>query len=376
MTNTPSPEKLKQRLLLDVLINAGLLAGLVFLCFKILSPFLSMLLWAVVLAVTLYPLHQMLANKLGGKQGRAATVMVLLGVLLIGAPMAILSTSLAESVAGMAKHVNAGTLVVPAPPAKVAEWPLVGEKIHTAWNKAATDLPALIYNNRAEIGGLLKSALGLLAQSATGLLMFLFSFAIAGVIVAYGREGAYNARRICRRFMGSDRGDGFAVLSTSTIRAVATGVIGVAFIQAVLMGLVLIIAGIPFAGALAAIALVLGIAQVPALIIALPVIAYMWTIGDYATIPAVIYSVLLLVSGMADNVLKPLLLGRGVEAPMPVILLGALGGMVSSGLLGMFLGAVMLALGYQIFMGWVAMQEPIEVAPQDAAPAAAADPAG
>ena len=375
MSITPSPEKLKQRLLLDVLINAGLLAGLVFLCFKILSPFLSMLLWAVVLAVTLYPLHQMLANKLGGKQGRAATVMVLLGVLLIGAQMVLLSTSLAESVAGMAKHVNAGTLVVPAPPAKVAEWPLVGEKIHTVWNKAATDLPALIHNNRAEIGGLLKSALGFLAQSATGVLMFLFSFAIAGVIVAYGREGGYNARRICRRFMGSDRGDGFAVLSTSTIRAVATGVIGVAFIQAVLMGLVLMIAGIPFAGALAAIALVLGIAQVPALIIALPVIAYMWTIGDYATVPAVIYSVLLLVSGMADNVLKPLLLGRGVEAPMPVILLGALGGMVSSGLLGMFLGAVMLALGYQIFMGWVAMQEPIEAAPLDAAPAAAADPA-
>ena len=375
MSITPSPEKLKQRLLLDVLINAGLLAGLVFLCFKILSPFLSMLLWAVVLAVTLYPLHQMLANKLGGKQGRAATVMVLLGVLLIGAPMVLLSTSLAESVAGMAKHVNAGTLVVPAPPAKVAEWPLVGEKIHTVWNKAATDLPALIHNNRAEIGGLLKSALGFLAQSATGVLMFLFSFAIAGVIVAYGREGAQSARRICRRFMGSDRGDGFAVLSTSTIRAVATGVIGVAFIQAVLMGLVLMIAGIPFAGALAAIALVLGIAQVPALIIALPVIAYMWTIGDYATVPAVIYSVLLLVSGMADNVLKPLLLGRGVEAPMPVILLGALGGMVSSGLLGMFLGAVMLALGYQIFMGWVAMQEPIEAAPLDAAPAAAADPA-
>ena len=376
MSNTPSPEKLKQRLLLDVLINAGLLAALVFLCFKILSPFLSMLLWAVVLAVTLHPLHQMLANKLGGKQGRAATVMVLLGVLLIGAPMVLLSTSLAESVAGMAKHVDASTLVVPAPPAKVAEWPLVGEKIHTVWNKAATDLPALIHNNRAEIGGLLKSALGFLAQSATGVLMFLFSFAIAGVIVAYGREGGYNARRICRRFMGSDRGDGFAVLSTSTIRAVATGVIGVAFIQAVLMGLVLMIAGIPFAGALAAIALVLGIAQVPALIIALPVIAYMWTIGDYATVPAVIYSVLLLVSGMADNVLKPLLLGRGVEAPMPVILLGALGGMVSSGLLGMFLGAVMLALGYQIFMGWVAMQEPIEAAPQDAATAAAADPAG
>lgn len=369
MSDNPGAMKLRQRELLDVLINAGLLAGLVFLCFKILSPFLTMLLWAVVLAVTLYPLHQMLARRLGGHQGRAATVLVLFGVLLIGTPMILLSVSLAESVAGLAKNVDASTLVIPAPPAKIAEWPLVGDKIYSIWTMAATDLPELIQKMRPAIAGVLKSALGFFAHSVTGVLMFLFSFVIAGVIVAFGQEGAFSARRISRRFLGADRGDSFQSLSTTTIRAVATGVIGVAFIQAMLMGLVLMIAGIPFAGVLAAVTLILAIAQVPALIIALPVIAYMWTIGDYATVPAVIYSVLLLVSGMADNVLKPLLLGRGVEAPMPVILLGALGGMVAGGLLGMFLGAVLLALGYQMFMGWVAPQEPFE-----APPAAAVDP--
>ncbi len=371
MSNHTNPEKFLQRQLLDVLISAGLVACLVFLCFRILSPFLTMLLWAVVLAVTLYPLHQLLASKLAGNQGRAAVAMVLIGILLIGTPVTFLSISLAESVANMAKNVDASTLVIPAPPAKIAEWPLVGDKIHAVWTTAATNLPELIQKMRPAIGDMLKAMLGFFAHSVTGLLMFLFSFAVAGVIVAYGREGAHSARRISRRFMGPERGDRFAALSTATIRAVATGVIGVAFIQAVLMGLVLMIAGIPFAGALAAIALVLGIAQVPALIIVIPVIAYMWTLGDYATVPAVMYSILLLVSGMADNVLKPLLLGRGVDAPMPVILLGALGGMVAAGLLGMFLGAVMLALGYQMFMGWVAMQEPIETAP-----AAAADPAG
>jgi predicted PurR-regulated permease PerM len=363
MSENQNAVKLRQRELLDVLINAGLLAALVFLCFKILSPFLTMLLWAVVLAVTLYPLHQLLAGRLGGHQGRAATVLVLFGVLLIGTPMVFLSVSLAESVAGLAKSFDASMLVIPAPPAKVAGWPLVGDKIYSAWSMAATNLPELIENMRPAIADMLRSTLGFLAQSVTGLLMFLFSFVIAGVIAAFGQEGARSARRISRRFMGSDRGDGFAALSTSTIRAVATGVIGVAFIQAMLMGLVLMIAGIPFAGALAAVALIVGIAQVPALIVALPVIAYMWTIGDYATLPAVVYSVLLLVSGMADNVLKPLLLGRGVEAPMPVILLGALGGMVAGGLLGMFLGAVLLALGYQMFMSWVALQEPAEAPP-------------
>jgi predicted PurR-regulated permease PerM len=128
---------------------------------------------------------------------------------------------------------------------------------------------------------------------------------------------------------------------------------------------VMMIAGIPFTGVLALIVLVLGIAQVPALLVTLPVIAYIWVSGDYATVPAVIYSVLLFIAGMLDNVLKPLMLGRGVDAPMPVILLGALGGMVSSGILGMFVGATLLALGYQIFMGWVAANPDNPAAPTE-----------
>jgi predicted PurR-regulated permease PerM len=113
----------------------------------------------------------------------------------------------------------------------------------------------------------------------------------------------------------------------------------------------LIIAGIPWPGLLSLVVLVLGVAQIPALLVTLPVIIYIWYSGDYSTTAAISYSVLLFVSGMADNVLKPLMLGRGVDAPMPVILLGALGGMATTGILGMFIGATLLALGYQIFMG-------------------------
>ena len=110
----------------------------------------------------------------------------------------------------------------------------------------------------------------------------------------------------------------------------------------------------PLAGVLAVVVLVLGIAQVPAVIVSLPAIAYLWMSGGYGTGEAALYSVLLFVAGMADNVLKPLMLGRGVDAPMPVILLGAIGGMAAAGILGLFAGAVLLALGYQIFMSWVA----------------------
>ena len=172
-------------------------------------------------------------------------------------------------------------------------------------------------------------------------------------MMAFGESGAAGVRAVLGRIAGMGRGEQFAVLGTATIRAVAMGVLGVAFIQAMAVGILMIIAGVPFAGVLAMVVLVLGVAQVPALLVTIPVIAYIWMSGDYATVPAVIHSVLLLIAGMLDNVLKPLLLGRGVDAPMPVVLLGALGGLAGAGILGMFIGATALSLGYQILMMWV-----------------------
>jgi predicted PurR-regulated permease PerM len=172
--------------------------------------------------------------------------------------------------------------------------------------------------------------------------------------MAHGEAGARTSRAIFERIIGGERGESFARLSTATIRAVAQGVIGIAFVQAILVGLALLLAGIPWAGVLAAITLVLSIAQVPALILTLPVIAYIWSSGHYGNGAAAAHTIVLLLAGIADNVLKPLMLGRGVDAPMPVVLLGALGGMATGGILGMFVGATILALGYQLFMRWVA----------------------
>jgi predicted PurR-regulated permease PerM len=205
-----------------------------------------------------------------------------------------------------------------------------------------------------KIGNLAKAALGFVASIGGGLLQFLASFIIAGIIMAFGGPGDQVSQAIFERVVGNERATAFAKLSTATIRAVALGVIGVAFIQAILVGLALLVAGIPWAGVLALVVLVLAIAQLPALIVTLPAIVYIWSSGDYGNAAAVGHTVVLVVAGMADNVLKPLLLGRGVDAPMPVILLGALGGMASAGILGMFVGATLLALGYQIFMSWVA----------------------
>ncbi|HET9700022.1 MAG TPA: AI-2E family transporter [Burkholderiales bacterium] len=352
--------------LLDVLIRAGLIAAMVVLCYQVFSPFLTLMVWALILAVTMYPLQQSLAGRMGGRQGLAATLLVVVGVVLIVVPTAVLMSSLGDSVQQLVHDVQNNSLKIPPPRPGVAEWPLVGAKIHGLWSRAHEDLPALVQSMQPKIGDLAKMSLAFVAGIGGGILQFVASFIIAGIIMAFGQAGGRGSRAIFDRIAGTARGGEFTKLSTATIRAVAQGVIGVAFIQAIIVGLCLLVAGVPWAGVLTVIVLVLGIAQVPAAIVTLPAIGYIWSSGDYGNAAAIGYTVLLFVAGMADNVLKPLMLGRGVDAPMPIILLGALGGMATAGILGMFVGATLLALGYQIFMSWVADNP--DAAPAQAAP--------
>ena len=339
--------------LLDVLIRAGLIALLAVLCYQVFAPFLPLLAWAVILAVTMYPLHQWLARKLRGRQGLAAVIVVLGGVLLIIAPTALLMDSFGSSVYQFITAVKSNTLDIPAPRERVREWPFVGERVYDAWSQAHTDLPGLVDSLQPKIGELARKALAMVASIGIGLLKFVASFVIAGILMAYGEAGTRGSRAIFDRIIGLERGAAFARLSTATLRTVAQGVLGIAFVQATLVGLALLIAGVPYAGVWAAITLVLSVAQVPALIVTVPAIIYIWSSGHYGSGAAITHTIVLLIAGMVDNVLKPLLLGRGVDAPMPVILLGALGGLATGGILGMFVGATLLAIAYQIFMGWI-----------------------
>jgi predicted PurR-regulated permease PerM len=339
--------------LMDVLIRGGLILALVLLCFQVFAPFLALMAWAVILAVTLYPMEEWIARRYGGRHGLAATLIVLLGVALVVAPTAALMSSLGDSIKGIVEGIQSNTLQVPPPRAGVENWPVIGDRVHAYWTRAHADLPALVQSMQPKIGNIAKASLGFVAGIGGGLLKFLGSLVVAGIMMAFGESGARAVRSIFERIMDGPRGAEFVDLSTATIRAVAKGVLGVAFLQAIIVGVCMLVAGVPLAGVLAVIVLVLGIAQVPAVLVTLPAIAWLWSSSGYGTGLNALYTVMLLVAGMADNVLKPLMLGRGVDAPMPVILLGALGGMASGGILGMFVGATGLALGYQIFMSWV-----------------------
>jgi predicted PurR-regulated permease PerM len=352
-------DKLEQRFaqrLLDVLIRAGLIVVPALLCFQVFAPFLPLMVWSIILAVTLYPLQRALAGRMGGRMGWAATSITLLAIALIVTPAAVLLNSTGDSVKRLIDGVQQNTLQVPPPRASVAAWPVVGERVHDFWQRAYDDLPALVQSLQPKLGELAKAALAMVAAIGGGILKFIAALIVAGIMMAFGQSGARACRAIFVRVFGDARGKEFTVLSVATIRAVAQGVIGIAFIQALAVGLCLLAARVPLAGVLSGMVLVLGIAQVPALIVTLPAIAYLWMSGNYSNVTAIVFSVLLFVAGMADNVLKPLMLGRGVDAPMPVILIGALGGLATAGILGLFVGATLLALGYQIFMYWVKTQ--------------------
>ncbi|WP_349570545.1 AI-2E family transporter [Azotobacter salinestris] len=347
------------RNLLDVLIRAGLVAVLTIYCYRVFRPFLELMLWSLILAVMLYPLQRRLAARLGHHEGRAASLIVVVGLLILMVPIYLLGTSLVDSAQGVVEVVKSGTFSVPQPPDSVAGWPLIGQPVHDLWQQAASDLSGSIQRFRPQIRELLLGLLARIAGIGTGLLLFIAALIIAGIIMAFGDLGHRSAHRIAARIVGPDRGEPLVELCTATIRTVAQGVLGIAFIQMLLVGVGFVLMGIPGAGLLALAVLLLGIIQVPATLITVPVIVYVFS-SEGASLTTIAFAVYSILAGLVDNLLKPLLLGRGVDVPMPVVLIGALGGMVASGILGLFIGPIILAVGYRLFWQWVDSQ-PAEV---------------
>jgi len=346
---------------LDVLIRAGLIVVLVIICYRVFHPFLDLMLWSMILAVTLYPLHRKLKHRFGNKEGRVATLIVVIAIVILLVPIYLLGVSIAASVEHALATVRSGSFHVPPPSDSVADWPLIGKPLHGYWEQAATDLTSLTQKFAPQIKAASFAMLDKLAGFAIGLLTFIAALILAGIFMAYGESGHRSAVRVASRMVGPERGQHIADLCTATIRAVAQGVIGIAFIQMLLVGVGFVVMGIPAAGLLAIGVLLLGIMQVPALLITIPVIAFVFATDGF-TGATIVFGVYTFVAGLADNVLKPLMLGRGVAVPMPVILIGALGGMVTNGIIGLFIGPVILAVGYELFWEWVRIQ------PQDVEP--------
>ncbi|USD52530.1 MULTISPECIES: AI-2E family transporter [Vibrio] len=345
-------EKVLAKALTTSLIRFSVTTLIVIVCWWAFLPFLPILLWALVLAIALYPIKLLIERKFSLSSSRSATLIAIVGVLILGTPTAMVGNSFASKTLGALESYRDGTLVVSKPADSVKSWPLVGEKVHAVWYEAADDLPTFIEKRQPQIktffSGFVDSATG----AAKSMFMLIGAIIIAGIMLAWAQPAAKSIRKIFISFTDEVRGPELHELTTATIRQVAVGIIGIAFLTAMAFGAVVALSGVPVAALFTLIALVFAIVQLPVTIIALVAVGLLWA-GDSGTVHNVIFTILLIAASLIDNFLKPLILGRGLDVPMPIVLIGAVGGMMSGGILGMFIGAAFLAAGYQVFMKWV-----------------------
>lgn len=362
-TLRPSRERLEASAT-DFVVRLAFLGLFAWWSLELVSPFVPIVIWAVLLAVALYPAYAGLARLLGGRRGLAATLVTLAALATVLGPVSLLAASLAESVQWIAAGLNAGTLKVPSPPPGLHDWPVVGEQIDEAWTLAAGNLDEAVHRYGPALLPAGGSVLSKVAALGLDVLKFVASVVIAGFLFLPGPRLAAGARAFASRLI-APRGAHFVDLAGATIRNVSRGVIGVALLQALLAGIILAAAGIPGAGLVAFGVLLLCIVQVGAAPVLLPVLFWVWM--THTTGFSLVLTLLLVPVGLVDNVLKPLLMARGLSTPMLVILTGVIGGTLTHGLVGLFLGPVVLSVFYELVVAWTRLGTPPEPPPPGAA---------
>ena len=327
-------------------LRIGFVGLLVVLSYLILKPFLFVIMWGIIIAVGIYPLFKKLEALLGNRKKLASTIITLFALALLIVPSYFLMESAIGGIKNLAAQLEAGTFKVPPPAENVTEWPIIGKPVYEAWKLASVNIEGAIKAFEPQIKEFASNILsGILGLGST-VLLTLVSIIIAGALMAKAASAEIVARKAFKILIGK-RGEGFTELAGATIRSVVQGVLGVAFIQSVLSGIVMLIFNIPLAGLWAVIVLFLAIIQLPPLLILIPVAAYSFSILD--TTSAIIFLVLCIFISLSDAFLKPIFLGRGVDVPTLVILLGAIGGMMLAGVIGLFVGAVVLAIAYKVY---------------------------
>jgi predicted PurR-regulated permease PerM len=334
----------------ETTVRLGLLLGLVAWCLLIVWPFVVPVAWAVIIAVAIHPVFARLEAALGSRGKLAAGLLVALGIALLIVPTLMLGDTLAEGAQSLAANLETESLHIPSPPETIRDWPFVGNTIYDTWLRASQNLPAALAPFRPQLVELGTGILAAAAGAGLTLVQFVLSIAIAGVMLANATGGGQAASLIARRVVG-DQGPALADLAGATTRSVAQGILGVALIQSFLAGLGFLAVGVPGAGLWALIGMLLCVIQIGLLPVTLPILIYVFSSTE--TWVAAMFTVYIVVVSLLDNFLKPLLLGRGVQVPTLVIFLGSIGGFLTSGIIGLFVGSVVLVLGYTLFQAWL-----------------------
>jgi predicted PurR-regulated permease PerM len=347
--------------IIQLAVRLALLTFLAYWSFVLVRPFIPILIWSMVLTVALYPSYDWLSRHLGDRPKPAAAIITITILAIVVGPIAWFGIGVVDGLQDLAGHLSAGTLAIPSPPEGVKDWPIVGAQIYTLWDHASTNLRAALHELAPYLKPLAGPILAFAGSAGFGTLKFIAAIALSGFLFHYGPRLVAAIRRIQTRLV-TQRSQDFVALAGLTIRTVANGVIGVAVLQSLLAGIGLKLTGVPHAGVLAFAVLILAILQIGSAVVLVPVIIWIWATKDFAVaLPLTIY---LLIVGLADNVLKPLLMGRGLNTPMLVIFIGVLGGMLAHGILGLFVGPIILAVTWELAMAWI-REERAEIAAPD-----------
>jgi predicted PurR-regulated permease PerM len=330
------------------------MVGLMAAAFLILRPFLAALIWAAMIVVATWPLLLAAQARLWGRRWLAATVMTLALLLAFVLPLALALQTVAANVdhiSGLAHDL--GEVRLPDPPQAVQAIPLVGERLASAWRELASKGPAELRQWLApyarDAGRWLVSKLGNVGRIAID---FLLTLLIAAILYAYGDTAAGWVRRFCRRLAGP-YGEDVVHVAGQAIRGVALAVLLTAMIQAALAGIGLFVAGVPFAAALTALMFVLGMAQIGGLPVLACAVIWLYWRGDTGWATALlVWSVFV---GTIDNVLRPFLIRKGADLPLLLIFAGVTGGLVAFGVVGIFVGPVVLAVAFRLLEAWIRM---------------------
>jgi predicted PurR-regulated permease PerM len=331
-------------------IRLGLLAFLLYWSFILVRPFIPIFAWSVVLAVALYPAYDWLSAHLGDRPKLAAVIITVVNLAIVIGPATWLGLGLIEGLRSFAGQLDSGRLIVPSPPESVKDWPIVGAQLYALWDQASTNLRAALSEIAPHLKPLAGPVFAFAGSASVGTLKFIASVLLAGFLFRSGPRLVVAIRSVQARLV-SERGQDFVALAGVTIRTVSQGVIGIAVLQSLLFGIGLKLAGVPSAGVLAFAVLVLAIMQIGSAIVLIPVIIWIWTTKDFMA--ALLITIYLLVVGLADNVLKPMLMGRGLSTPALVIFIGLLGGTIAHGIVGLFIGPIILAVAWELMMAWI-----------------------
>jgi predicted PurR-regulated permease PerM len=333
----------------QIAIRLGLLALLIYWSFILLQPFIPILAWSVILTVALYPAFVWLSAHLGHRPRIAAALLTIIVLAVFLGPATWLGLGLVDGLVSISDKLTSGDLTIPAPPDSIREWPLIGATLHNFWQMASDNLRAAFHQLTPYLKPLAGPILAIAGSAGTGTIKFLVGVVAAGFLFPSGPQLMASIRNMLAHIV-LQRSTDFLALAGATIRTVAQGVIGVAVLQALLAGIVLKIAGVPHANVLAFAVLVFAIVQLGSAPILIPVVVWVWSARDVGS--AVLITIVLALVGISDNALKPLLMGRGLSTPVLVIFIGVLGGTLAHGMLGLFIGPIVLAVAWELLMAW------------------------